>query len=45
MELPGDQILERYAEQCSLCTQITLLLSEYEWSCSACGSDDMKQKK
>ena len=44
MELTEDEVLQKYGEQCSHCSQNTLLPYEYERTCVSCGNNVIKRK-
>ena len=45
MELTEDEIIEKYAEQCSHCSRNMLLPYENEWCCFGCGYNVIKRKQ
>ena len=44
MEITEDGIFEKHAKQCMHCTRNTILPYEYEFSCNACGYNNIKRK-
>ena len=44
MELTGDEIIRKYAKNCGHCNRNTILPSEYEFTCIACGYNVSKRK-
>ena len=44
MELPEDEITQKYAKQCRRCKRNALLPYEYEWTCISCGYNVIKRK-
>ena len=44
MELTEDEIIKKHGTLCKRCSQIMLLLYEYEWICFGCGYDVIEQK-
>ena len=45
MELPEDQIIEKYGKRCGHCNRNTLLPYEYEWICFSCNYNVIKRKR
>ena len=44
MELPEDEIIEKYAKHRGHCNRNTLLPCKYEWTCLSCGFNLIKRK-
>ena len=43
MELPKDEIIQKYAKHCGHCSRNCLLPYEYEYTCFACGYNLIKK--
>ena len=44
MTLSEDEIIQKYAKQCSHCKRNTSLPYEYEYTCLSCGYNVIKRK-
>ena len=44
MELTEDEIIQKYAKNCSHCNRNMLLPYEYEYTCISCGYNVIKRK-
>ena len=44
MELPEDELVQKYVAHCELRKQNTLLPFEYEFTCNSCGYNVTKRK-